>query len=144
MNYLKLLEHSYKIELQTHKISRYEFLAENIFNFTIYDGGMADQFGRRSLEVCQAINTQQTFEYQKKGPANYLWYLVMVNMPFFADRLEWGSSIRGAWWSIHGDIKFVVNSCGLWRNTEQLLELQLDAAQWTLFIQAMYDFTTVK
>lgn len=36
------------------------------------------------------------FEYIK-NKEQYLNYLTMVNMPFLTDKLDWGGSIRGAW-----------------------------------------------
>lgn len=56
---------------------------------------MSVLFARKAVEVCAAINDRQTFDYIN-DPNDYLWYLLMCNMPFFAERLECGISIRGA------------------------------------------------
>jgi hypothetical protein len=138
MNYLELLNHSYNME-GSRKVSRLDYLSENIFNFTTYDSDIGSLFAKKAIEVCNAINNQQTFEYQK-DPENYKWYILMVNMPFFTDKLEWASSIRGAWWNLRGNSAFKISSCGLWEQEDQLLELTLNAEQWDLFIKAVSDF----
>ena len=110
MDYLELLEHSYKTNASClGKTSRLNYLSENIFGFTTYDSEMGDLFGMKAVEVCEAINNKQTFEYQKQ-PDGYMWYLIIVNMPFFTNKLDWGTSIRGAWWSLYGDETFKINS----------------------------------
>ena len=79
-----------------------------------------------------------TFEYIE---SNHFNYLLMVNMPFFKDKLEWGGSIRGAWWDLHGDKEFTIESCGLWYNNEQILSLRFNKEQWSEFIIAMHLFS---
>jgi len=142
MDYLKLLYHSFNVtKAYETDVDKFEYLSENIFNFTTYDGDVSHLFGKKALEVCQAINDKNTFEYQK-DPENYRWYLLMVNMPFFENRLEWGCSIRGAWWNIHGSLVFEISSCGLYVDDEQLLDITFNAEQWDLFIKAMVEFAT--
>ena len=144
MDYLNLLNHSFAIEKETGSCppeSRFEFLAENIFNFTTYDSEMSDLFGRKAVEVCIAVNERTTFEYLK-SEEGYKWYLIMCNMPFFAGKLEWGTSIRGAWWDLQGSKTFELSSCGLWDGYEQILDpLKFNEEQWMLFVKAMSVFT---
>lgn len=117
--------------------SRLEYLSDHIFDFTTYDGEMAELFAAKALEVCAAISAGKTFEYIKDAE-QYRWYLVMCNMPFFADRLEWGTSIRGAWWQYEDT---VFSSCGLWVGSEQLAEtITFTAGQWRNFIDAVLAF----
>lgn len=144
MDYLKLLEHSFEVCKGYNEVeSRLEFIGINVFDFTTYDGEMDNLFGSKALEVCKAINSKQTFEYQK-DPENYKWYLIMVNMPFFEKKLEWGTSIRGAWWDLYGDAEFVLSSCGMYVGEEQLLEIRFNSEQWGLFVDAMADFAAVE
>ena len=146
MDYLKLLEYSYAVEKGNGECSpdsRFDFLAESIFDFTTYDSGMSDLFGRKAVEVCTAINDRTTFDYQKDAEG-YQWYLIMCNMPFFADKLEWGTSIRGAWWALHGSNTFELESCELWENNEQILtSLKFNEEQWKSFVTAMATFAAV-
>ncbi|MFH1625922.1 MAG: hypothetical protein ABID54_12320, partial [Pseudomonadota bacterium] len=82
---------------------------------------------------------RQTFDYIESEEGN-LWYLIMVNMPFFAEKLNWGTSIRGAWWDLWGNEKFTVNSCAIFQEYEQLLEISFSEKEWPEFINAMIAF----
>ena len=141
MDYLKLLEHSFKMASeQNQEISKFEYLSINIFDFTTYDGEMDALFAKKALEVCIAITEKNTFDYIRDHD-NYKWYLIMVNMPFFNKKLEWGTSIRGAWWDCYGNKKLELSSCGLYENEEQILEpLKFDEGEWTTFVKAMAAF----
>ena len=77
-----------------------KFLSVYIFGFATYDDNMDVMFTNNMIEVLRAILGKTTFEYIKEED-KYLNYLTMVNMPFLKDRLDWGVSIRGAWFT-HG------------------------------------------
>ena len=146
MDYQKLLDHSYAMERahgESPPGSRLEFLGEHVFDFTTYDATRSADFARRAVEVCAAITEKKTFDYIKdKG--RYTWFLIMCNMPFFAGKIEWGSSIRGAWWGGTADGWFEVRSCGLWIGDDQLLEpLRLDRNEWEKFVSAVASFASL-
>ena len=122
------------------RTSRLEYLAEHIFDFTTYESEYSELFARKALEVCAAISDRKTFEYINE-PEGRLWYMLMVNMPFFADKLEWGTSIRGAWWSEPPHKKIEFSSCGLFLDGEQLQEtMEFTREQWQAFISALVAF----
>lgn len=139
MNYLELLTHSYEVHKTLDECppdSRLEYLGAHIFDFTTYDGEMDALFARKAVEVCDAITNRTTFEYIKDSE-NYRWYLLMCNMPFFAGRLNWGSSIRGAWW----DHEITFQTCALWNGDEQLRdEMKFTAEEWARFVTAICAF----
>lgn len=137
----ELLENSYRITQGNHgeDLSRLSFLADHIFDFTTYDSEMSELFGRKAVEVCTAITHDQTFEYIKDAE-NYRWFLLMVNMPFFAPRLEWGTSVRGAWWD-HG--VQALTSCGIWRGEDQLTSLEFTREEWIIFMVAVIEFSEI-
>ncbi len=142
MNYLKLLRESYKETTDNRDdptLEKLEFLANDIFGFTTYENVVSSMMAKKALEVCKAISDKKTFDYIASEGGN-LWYLVMVNMPFFENRLEWGTSIRGAWWDLWGDKEFIIESCGLFSDGEQILELKLNETEWPKFIEAMIKF----
>ena len=143
MDYKALLEHSYKVAAETFECapeSRLEYIGDHIFDFTTYDGEMSVLFARKAVEVCNAINNSLTFDYIKDSD-NYRWYLLMCNMPFFAERLSWGTSIRGAWWSGRPGKKIEFDSCGLWIGDEQLIDtLKFSGDEWGRFIAAVIEF----
>lgn len=142
MNYQALLEHSFakKNDYLDEKQSRLEYLAGDIFDFTTYDSEMDELFAQKAVEVCSAINDQETYDYIADSE-NYRWYLIMVNMPFFGDKLEWGVSIRGTWWSTPINQQAItLESCGLWSETGQIMSLQLTLDEWKQFIAAIVEF----
>ena len=148
MNYLEMLNESYKnyiYEETTYRgnteeeCDKFEFLAAAVFNFITYENVVAIMMANKALEVCKAITEKKTFEYINTEEGN-LWYLVMVNTSFFEDKLNWGGSIRGAWWDLYGEKAFTVESCDLFSEGEQLLDLELKTDEWESFIVAMCEF----
>lgn len=138
MDYEQLLNHSFEQELRDDpEMSRMEFVAERIFDFTLYDSEMCDLFGKKAIEVCEVINARTTFGYIENAE-DYVWYLQIVNMPFFAERLDWGTSIRGAFWS-HKMPE--LKSHSIYEDGEQLLEIPFDQDEWKMFIAALIKFS---
>lgn len=122
------------------KISRLEFLSAHVFNFTTYDSRFDELFSLKALEVCAAISGGQTFKYIE-NPDNYHWFLVMVNMPFFCNRLEWGTSVRGAWWEYGSQ---TLESTGIWIDGKQVTSFIFSREEWLLFIAALGEFAANK
>lgn len=143
MNYSELLKYSYAVERARSECppeSPLEYLGESIFDFTTYDGKMSELFAAQAIEVCDAISAGATFDYIKNAH-NYRWYLLMVNMPFFVPKIEWGGSVRGAWWQ--HDIRF--SSCGLWCGDDQISdELRFTQEAWKGFMEAVSNFSRNK
>lgn len=141
MNYLELLTNSYKKQSQDDGFgcppeSPLEYLGDYIFQFITHDGDMSARFAEKAVEVINAINTRTTFDYIENKD-NYQWYLLMLNLPFFADKTEWGTSVRGAWWTYR--IKF--QNCGLWDGDKQLYnEIEFNGDQWEEFTMAISSF----
>lgn len=96
--FLKILDENYKeqSEMGIELDSKMEYLGSVIFDFTTYDGEINILFAERMVPVLKCILDRTTFEYQK-NKEQYINYLTMVNMPFLTDKLDWGGSIRGAW-----------------------------------------------
>lgn len=141
MDYQQLLTDSYLASetVASEPVSRLEFLANAVFEFTTYDREMSETLARKALEVCGALNRDTTQEYIADVP-DYLWYIIMCNMPFFAHRIDWGTSIRGAWWDT-GNSGFELQSCGLWMDVKQLCDaIKFTRDEWILFIDAITEF----
>lgn len=99
---------------------------------------MSELFAQKAVEVCEAISNSKTFDYISAAD-NYKWYLLMCNMPFFNDKLNWGGSIRGAWWD--HDEEIILTNIGLWETEEQFtIDLKFTHAQWIEFIAAVINF----
>jgi hypothetical protein len=151
MNYAKLLQDGYaeckrwdSSRNDGDEMSRYEYLCDNIFQIDTYDSELSNEFGRMAVEVCEAINNGTTFDYIKDD-ANRRWYTIMCNLPFFADRITWGTSIRGAFWATgyeNGDptMQIVYSSCGLFDGEDQVTDFTFTLEQWHEFIAAVVAF----
>ena len=143
-DYADLLAHSYEVtrELLGDK-SRREWISDHIFEFTTYEDVCAKLFAKKALEVCRAITDRTTFDYINtgEGEVNRVWFLLMVNMPFFAKRIEWGTSARGAWWDSYHGIK--LESDSIYRDWEQVLEMDFTAEEWPRFIDALCEFAAL-
>jgi hypothetical protein len=142
-NYRRMLEEGHAESdafTEQGRTSRLEYLGEHIFNFTTYESEYSELIAKKALEVCTAISKGETFEYIKE-PEGRLWYLLMVNMPFFSDKLEWGTSVRGAWWAEPPHKKIEFSSCGLFLDGKQLYEtMEFTRDQWCEFIAAVVAF----
>jgi hypothetical protein len=137
MDYLKLLTESYESDgFCVKPTSRLEYLSDYIFDFTTYEDEAAELFARRAIEVAAAISNGTTFEYIKRHE-DRIWFLLMCNMPFFYPRLEWGTSIRGAWWKHENH---TLESCGLFDGDTQLERLTFTRDEWREFIWAVGEF----
>lgn len=138
-DFLKLLEHSHAM---TNKIidqcetSRLDWLGNHVFDFTTYESDMSELFARKAVQVCKAINDRATFEYIRDDDG-HMWYLLMCNMPFFSRRLNWGTSIRGAWWDFEQP---EIDTMTLFDGDAQILSLKLSQAEWKAFAAAIVTF----
>ena len=107
MDYKKVLDQIMKDEFEKTECpphNKMAFIGSYIFNFTTYDGSMDELFATKMIEVIDCIVNNKTFDYHKSGEnkLNYINYLTMVNMPFLKEMIEWGGSIRGAWFDEYG------------------------------------------
>lgn len=105
--------------------SKLDFIVEIIFNLTTYDSDINELLGNKMIKVIDCILNKTTFEYQK-DKANYENYLMMVNMSFLEDKLEWGTSIRGAWFD---DFK-----------EYEIANIKIQKGQLSIFMQELIDW----
>lgn len=132
--YLKLLKGGYKESSEWgRETSKEEFLGFDIFGIDTCDDYMCEKMALEWLEVCECISENKTFEYISTDE-KYETYLRTVNYKFFTDKLEYGTSIRGAWWDC-GDYdstddrwtyKFKLETCGLWDDDKQVVSPVVD------------------
>lgn len=136
MNYLDLLKENFKtLQYIDDGLEPYEYLSNYIFDFITYDRDGANMMGEEALSVCLAITDKRIFDYIEDKD-NYKKYLNYVNSNFFIDKLDWGTSIRCAWWDLYEDKEFEINS---W-DGEQIFTLKFKENEWDLFVYAMRDF----
>lgn len=133
--------HSYEDLLLGDSRSRLDFLAGAVFGIYAYDSEKDEEFAARAVEVSRAISGRTTFDYIK-DENQYRWFLALCHFPFFSNRIEWGTSLRGAWWDSHQGITF--QSCSLFDGEFQMAdEIYFDEDEWLSFISAVCDYAEV-
>ena len=143
MDYKEFLEDSFRKEKLWNSdlpFSKYHFLAESVFGLVTYDDDIDEFLVKKLVRICVDIAKNKTFEYAEESAGNYKWYIALLNLPFFKDKLNWGTSIRGAWFDADNGI-FEIPACGFWdENDEQIRVLKFNKEQWLLFIDAINAF----
>lgn len=76
--------------------TKYEWAASDIFNLTTYDGALDKLFVKAIIEVCKVILERKTFEYIE-NKEKYVSYILVCQLLETFNWIEWGTSIRGAW-----------------------------------------------
>jgi hypothetical protein len=76
--------------------SPYETVA-GMFGISTYDSGMDEALVRIMMPTLISIGDKTNFTLIS-DPQRHLHYCITVNLPLLQDRLEWGTSIRGAWY----------------------------------------------
>lgn len=82
-------------------ISKTKYIASYIFNIASYDDDIEKDITNDLLQVVNAISYWKTFEYIKKCKDNHKNYIIMCNLLDKDNLIEWGTSIRGAWFQIN-------------------------------------------
>jgi len=127
--FIEILDRNYKeqAEMGIELESKMEYLGSVVFDFTTYDGAIDVLFAEKMIPVLKCILNGKTFEYQE-NKEQYINYLMMVNMPFLVDKLEWGTSIRGAWFD---DFREYEVDCGRIKIKKEELTLFIaDLIEW--------------
>ena len=78
------------------KISKYEWASSEIFNLTTYDGSIDEMLVKHIIEICKVIMNRNNFEYIR-NEANYITYILVCQLLDRFHWINWGTSIRGAW-----------------------------------------------
>jgi len=137
MDYLEMLEESYQESKENcftcEPPSKLNFIATQVFLIWTYDSSIEDKMGLEFLKICDVITKRNNFQFIE-SEESYELYLRTVSYPFFEDKLEWGSSIRAAWWK-HNPVE--IDSCGLYYEGKQLLKEKFDMR---LLIPAIQQF----
>lgn len=97
--YVEKLGESYAERM--HDESKMVFLGEDVFGFTTYENELTESLTGLMLEVIDCILNKTTFDYHGQSREHYVNYILMCNMPFLVGKLEWGTSIRGAWFDYY-------------------------------------------
>lgn len=138
IDFARVLEESFKEPDGSgyHYETRMQFIAREVFDLTTYESDFDELIGREIFDVCMAITHKKTFDYIEDEEC-MAKYLRCVNMQFFKDRLDWGTSIRGAWWDHSGQ---VLKSCGLMDGPFQILKIDFTGDEWEAFMLTLEAF----
>lgn len=82
------------------------WLVEEYFDLTTYDDDISQEWGDVIIEILGVINDDNNFDYINSGDENYKKYLMVANLLEREQLIDWGTSIRGAWFDF-GNIKKV-------------------------------------
>lgn len=82
------------------------WLVDEYFNLTTYDDDISQEWGDAIIEILGVINDDNNFDYINSSDENYKKYLMVVNLLEQEQLIDWGTSIRGAWFDF-GNIKKV-------------------------------------
>lgn len=74
----------------------YTWAASEIFDLTTYDDGLDEIFVRTICTVAKGIILRRTFDFMNDDSL-YIAYIVVCNMFERRHWIDWGTSIRGAW-----------------------------------------------
>lgn len=79
--------------------TKYEWAASNIFDLVTYDGSLDEYFVDTIIEVCKVIFERRNFEYIE-NQNRYLKYIIVCQLLNKFRWIDWGTSIRGAWFEV--------------------------------------------
>lgn len=99
--------------------SKHVWAARRIFDLTTYDSGLDELFINDILEVCKVILEKKNYEYIK-DEKNYIKYALVCQLLDKFNWIEWGSSIRGAWFEV--DSRYDFKSKSTLSNSRDILD----------------------
>ncbi len=77
--------------------NKYVWCSNYVFNLTTYDNELDEIFVKKIFEVCKAILERKTFEFIKESDEKYRQFIIVCNLLSRFEWINWGTSIRGAW-----------------------------------------------
>lgn len=106
MTVTEIYEHRYaEYCINTCGDTKYEWAAREVFDLTTYDGSLDELFVKKIIEVLKVIFNRTSFEYIK-DETNYITYILVCQLLEKFHWIEWGTSIRGAWFeTYHPNVK---------------------------------------
>lgn len=99
--------------------NKYEWAASYIFDLTTYDGELDEKFVKDILEVCKVIADRSNYEYIANND-NYIKYILVCQLLDRFKWINWGTSIRGAWFeNLNGNRKVILEEQPITRLNEK-------------------------
>lgn len=102
MTTLDIYEREYvDYSLRTMGESKYSWAASYIFDLTTYDAALDELFVKKIIDVCKSILNRTMFEYVH-DENKYIEYILVCQILEKFNWINWGTSIRGAWFDYAG------------------------------------------
>lgn len=113
--------------------TKYEWAAMNIFDLFTYDSSLDEKFVKTIIEVCKVILEKGNYEYIS-DEQNYDKYILVCQMLRRFRWIDWGTSIRGAWFEPDTDhSKEILEECKWWTaENGEWTEHVIDAVPFTV------------
>jgi hypothetical protein len=89
-------EYAFETKVIQEGSTKYTWAATQVFELTTYDISLDELFVKKIIEVCKAILEGRTFEYIR-DESQYVTYILVCQLLERLNWIEWGTSIRGAW-----------------------------------------------
>ena len=110
--------------------SKSEYLAEVVFELAVYDESICEKLATKILDVIESILEGKTFQYIQLSEKHYEDFILLCNIPFLAEKIEWGTSIRGAWFDDSLEYKITLSSSDLLIPKEQICVFMRSLLFW--------------
>lgn len=118
------------------ELSKIEYVVENLFEVSCYDEEICGGIYEMVSNPLRAITNGTTFELVE-DLYDHMAYILTCNLPFFANKISWGTSIRGAWW----DHLIIWSSCAVWNKNGQITkDIQMTGDEFGAFVVQALDF----
>ncbi len=89
---------------------KYEWCSNYVFGLKTYDGELDKEFVEKIFEVCKAILDRTTFAFINQSEEKYSQFIIVCNLFEKYRWIDWGTSIRGAWFEADGESKALVET----------------------------------
>lgn len=89
----------------------YGWAASNIFDLTTYDDELDELFVKVIVGASKVILTRQSYGFIK-DESMYVAYILVCNLFEHKKWINWGTSIRGAWFEDRADSEYIFYGCG--------------------------------
>ena len=110
--------------------SKKEFIAEDIFGYTTYNGSISDIIANNLLEVIDVISKNQSIYFVRRSREHEFRFIMLVNNKVLYPMLEWGTSIHSA----------VFNTKAHTITLENRIKIRIQKGELGFFMEALLAF----
>lgn len=91
--------------------TKYQWVGNEVFDLVTYDSALDELFAKYIIEICKAILDRRTFDYCSSSDIteDYVKYILVCQKLEALNWINWGTSIRGAWFDAGKDAKPILD-----------------------------------